>query len=79
MNYKKSHLLPTQVITFFGFIVDSTKRQLSLPPEKMKQIKEEANKLLRQEEVSARALAFFIGKLTVAILAHFCTTEVCSS
>ena len=53
VNYKKSHLLPTQVITFFGFIVDSTKRQLSLPSEKIKQIKEEANKLLRQEEVSA--------------------------
>ena len=71
VNYKKSHLLPTQVMTFLGFIVDSTKKQLSLPPEKMKQIKEEANKLLRQEEVSARALACFIGKLTAAILAIY--------
>ena len=39
VNYKKSQLLPTQIITFLGFTVDSTKRQLSLPPEKMKQIK----------------------------------------
>ena len=52
VNYKKSHLLPTQVITFVGFIVDSTKRQLSLPPKKMRQIKEEAKKLLRKERGS---------------------------
>ena len=59
---------PLNSTTHIHKVVETSGRQLSLPPEKMKQIKEEANNLLRQEEVSARALACFIGKLTAAII-----------
>lgn len=36
VNREKSSLVPTQVITFLGFIVNSTIETLSLPEEKVR-------------------------------------------
>ena len=65
VNFKKSAIHPCQEITFLGFVLDSMQK-IRLPPEKVKQIQDEAHHLLNQK-VSARMLAAFIGKLSAAI------------
>ena len=71
VNYQKSCLRPVQKLEFLGFIVDSIKRELSLPKEKVKDIRGEAARLLRQDKISARALAKLLGKMSAAVLAVF--------
>ena len=39
VNREKSCLIPTQVITFLGFVIDSTVETLSLPEEKVVKVK----------------------------------------
>lgn len=71
VNQAKSQLEPLQVLEFLGFVIDSIKRELSLPKEKVNQIKKEALKLLNQDRVSARTLARLLGKMSAAILAVY--------
>ena len=60
---------PVQVLTFLGLVVDSTQRTLSHPSQKLVHIKSQAQDVLKQEAVSARMLARFIGKLSATCLA----------
>ena len=46
-------------------------KEVRLPQQKLSQIQQEASQLLSQNQVSARALASFIGKLSAAILAIY--------
>ena len=62
-------LEPTQPLVFLGFTVDTTKMELSLPPDKLKKIRAEARKLMGAEPVSARSVARLLGKMSA-------TTEV---
>ena len=71
VNFNKSVLTPSQEITFLGFNIDSRQRQVRLPGTKITSIQREAQSLLSQQEVSARTLASFIGKLSSAILAVY--------
>lgn len=71
VNYQKSHLVPIQILEFLGFVVDSIKRELRLPKEKVEAIRKEAARLSRQEKVNARALARLLGKMSAAVLAVF--------
>ena len=66
VNHDKSVLKPTQEIEFLGMVVNSVSMEISLPGEKLRQIRGEATKLLSQSQVSARLLSKFIGKLNAA-------------
>ena len=49
--------------TTIGFMVDSIKMELSLPAQKMKNIRAESRQLLGAEHVTCRALSRLIGKM----------------
>ena len=66
INQEKSVTTPPQEIDFLGLLTNSLSMELSLPGEKLRQIKMEAARLLPQQLVSARALSQFIGKLSAA-------------
>ena len=61
----------SQKMDFLGFVVDSVKRELSLPKEKVGAIKKEAVRFSKQEIVSPRTLASLLGKMSAAVLAVF--------
>ena len=71
VNYSKSHLQPSLRIEYLGFMIDSSTGELSLPKEKVVQIKSEPLRLMDQDLVSARQLAQLIGKMSAAILAVY--------
>ena len=64
VNYEKSVLTPTQNITFLGYNLDSVAMRLSLPPNKLMEIKESINSFLTTSQISLRALSTVLGKLT---------------
>jgi len=66
VNLEKSVLTPIQEIEFLGLETNLRSMELSLPGEKLKQIRGEAAKLLTRSMVSARSLSQFIGKLNAA-------------
>ena len=61
VNYKKSVLVPTQRIIFFGFILDSVQFKIFLTEEKVQKIKTKAQSLLNTGLVVVREVASFIG------------------
>ena len=68
INFKKSVLVPTQRIAFFGFIIDSVAFMIYLPEEKLVKIAA-AETLLRAGRVVVRDLASFIGLIVSAFYA----------
>ena len=68
INEKKSVLEPTQSLDFLGLSVDTVTMELRLPGDKMKSIRAEARKLVREELVSARALSRLLGKMNATTL-----------
>ena len=69
LNQEKTVLHPSQSIVFLGFTIDTTKMELSLPPDKIKKIRVEAQKLLGVELVSTHSLSQLLGGINA-------TTEV---
>jgi len=67
----KSTLTPTQRIDHLGFTIDTTAMTLSVPRAKVRDIRREANKLLRLGETSLRSLSAFIGKAMAMLAAVF--------
>ena len=63
VNFKKSSLIPSQVITFLGFKIDSTSMMLSLPGEKVNKILDCCHCLLAPQKITLRNLASLIGLL----------------
>ena len=61
INLEKSNLVPSEVVLFLGFIVDSKKMSFSLPDSKIQSIRLSAQTLLNQPKVSLRNLSQFIG------------------
>ena len=61
INLEKSNLVPSQVVLFLGFIVDSKKMSFSRPDSKIQSIRLSAQTLLNQPKVSLRKLSQFIG------------------
>ena len=57
VNYKKSVLVPTQRIIFFGFILDSVQFNIFLTEEKVQKIKTKAQSLLNTDLVVVREVA----------------------
>ncbi|XP_066305375.1 uncharacterized protein [Branchiostoma lanceolatum] len=63
LNLEKSRLVPSQVVTFLGFILDSQSMTLSLPEAKVVKVEEECQHCLSLRTMSARHLASVIGLL----------------
>ena len=63
---EKSVLVPTQKLTFLGFILDSEHMIISLTPERARAIKEAAKRQLAKPNSTIRELAEVIGKLVAA-------------
>ena len=63
INKEKSVLVPDQTLEFLGLMVDTVNMELRLPLHKMKMIRVESQKLLREEVISVRALARLLGKM----------------
>ena len=59
----KPVLVPAQVMGFLGFRVDTVQMELKLPVDKIKKIHAESWAMLREEQVSGRALAQLVGKM----------------
>ena len=66
INMKKSLLQPSQSIEFLGIMVDTLTMELKLPGEKLKKIRAEAGRCLREESITARALSRLLGKMNAA-------------
>ena len=69
INYKKSSLVPSQRIVFFGFLVDSVQFKIFLTEEKVQKIMLKAKHLLEKLKVIVRELASFIGLVINAFYA----------
>ena len=63
VNQKKSVTEPSQILDFLGLTVDSLAMELKLPLEKLKKIRAESQKLVKEDTVSARSLAWKLGKM----------------
>lgn len=63
VNREKSCVIPTQVITYLGFVIDSTVETLSLPREKVVKVKSLCNKANVTPSMSARHIASLLGTL----------------
>lgn len=66
VNFKKSVLVPTKRIVFFGLIIDSAEFKVFLTEEKIEKILSLGEKLLNQKCVTVRQLASFIGLIVHA-------------
>ena len=66
VNYKKSVLVPTQRIIFFGFILDSVQFKILITDEKVQKIIAKAWSLLETGLVVVREIASFIGLIIKA-------------
>ena len=69
VNAEKSLPIATQRIEFLGFIVDSVRMEISLPAQKMKNIRVECRPLLRDKVMTVRKLARLVGMLVATNLA----------
>lgn len=63
INREKSHLVPSCVRTYLGFIFDSDRMSMRLPPEKIENIKLRVQDLLRRSSVKIRDFASLVGYL----------------
>ncbi|XP_053389192.1 uncharacterized protein LOC128552195 [Mercenaria mercenaria] len=81
INKQKSVLVPTQRITYFGYILDSVLFMVFLPEDKILKILKTADYLLSKTKIKIRDLSAFIGLLINAFHAvleaplHYRTLE----
>ena len=67
VNYQKSQLNPMQSIEFLGFRINSIMLNISLPLDKVKGIRKECQKVLKNPDITIRELARLLGKLSASI------------
>jgi hypothetical protein len=67
----KSTMTPTQCIEHLGFRIDTRTMTLSVPRSKVRDLRREAEKLLRNKSTALRNLASFIGKAMAMTAAVF--------
>ena len=60
---KKKAVPPTTCITFLGVQFDSKNMEMSVPPEKITEVKEEISRWIRKTTISKRELQSLLGKL----------------
>ena len=66
VNFEKTVTTPTQIIDFFGLIIDSKKFKVFLPRDKIDKIKNAAESLLQEDCICIREVAAFIGLIVHA-------------
>ena len=66
INEKKSSQVPTQEVTFLGFVLNSVDMTISLPEAKRLGLRTTCQKLLQKELVSVRQLACIVGSIHAA-------------
>jgi len=71
INYLKSVLVPSTKMEFLGFVVDSLSLSLSLPRDKIRNVRKECQTLLDSPLVTVKQLAKLLGHLTSTIQAVF--------
>ncbi|KAJ8018825.1 hypothetical protein HOLleu_42972 [Holothuria leucospilota] len=69
INQKKSIFVPSKTVEFLGLSVESESLQLSLPANKLSEIKKECQKMLTLKSVKARTIAHLVGKMVAAKVA----------
>ena len=68
-NAEKSLPIATQRIEFLGFTINSARMDISLPAQKMRDIRVECRRLLRDKVTTVRKLARLVGMLIATNLA----------
>lgn len=63
VSLEKSCLIPTQIITFLGFVINSTVEALRLPQEKVVKVKSFCLKAKVTQTMPARQIAIVLGTL----------------
>lgn len=71
VNYENSVLVPSSVMEYLGFTVNTIDMTLSLPKQKIQKIKELSRQVIQSNHVSIRFLSELIGNLTASIQAIF--------
>ena len=69
VNYPKLALTPVQSLIFLGFLIDTLRKELRLPVEKVQKLTKDARSTLSKQMLSARALAGLLGKMSATIQA----------
>jgi len=64
INWEKSSLVPVQSLEFLGFQVDSVAMTLTLPEDKVIDIRQRCLHMLQERSTTVREMAKLIGKLT---------------
>jgi Reverse transcriptase (RNA-dependent DNA polymerase) len=71
VKHSKSHLEPTHKLQHLGFNINTKDMTLSVPKDKVRDLRREATKIMNKGTLTIRALSSFIGKalaMTAAIL-----------
>jgi len=71
INWKKSNLIPSQIIEFLGFQINSEEMMLYLPQQKVDQIKKECEQILNLRSITVRQIARLTGRLSSSMQAIF--------
>ena len=66
INFEKSVMSPTQELEFLGMVVNTNTLIVSLPADKIRQIRSEATRIFNMASLSACLLSHFLGKLNAA-------------
>lgn len=66
INVEKSQLIPSQVVRYLGFIINSSTMTLSLPEEKCNRVISKCDKTVNSSQITIRELAELIGTLIAA-------------
>lgn len=69
INTKKSLLIPTQSVTFRGFVISLVDATLSLPTRMLSKIRHELRRALVKQTIPLRQIARILGLLSATIQA----------
>jgi hypothetical protein len=69
INQKKSSLVPSQVVSHLGFVLNFQEGKLQLSPHKVKGIRKELGKFVTKSVMSKRQVAAILGQIRANLLA----------
>lgn len=67
VNREKSQLLPSKIVRYLGFMINSGNMLLSLPEEKKVSLSEKCAAVIKSKQITIRKLAELIGSLIAAV------------
>lgn len=66
INYKKSHITPSKICPFLGFLINSNNLTVELPSEKRKTLLSQLNKFCSKTTCTIREFAQILGRLVAS-------------